>query len=126
MRTPAVHHVKLVSISKIRMAKAQALGGLGLLTQWLSAAAFVGGIITTEAHYNENETESFSAVGQWSGVAVVVQVLMAAGVSYLWKTLKQRSEANTLGDGTSSTGKTTSVDEEAAEEEWGCRVGYAS
>ncbi|KAL8648465.1 MAG: hypothetical protein Q9226_005979 [Calogaya cf. arnoldii] len=97
-----------------------------LFTQWLSAVAFVGDIITTEAHHNENETESFSAVGQWSGVAVVVQVLIAAGVSYLWKTLKQRSEANKLDDGTSSTGETTSVDEEAAKEEWGCRVGYAS
>ena len=97
-----------------------------LLTQWLSAIAFIGDIIHTEARYNENETESLSAVGQWSGVAVVVQVLIAAGVSYLWQTLRRRSETKMLGNDTSSTSEMTVVDEEVGKEEWSCKVGYAS
>ncbi|KAI4110100.1 MAG: hypothetical protein LQ345_007046 [Seirophora villosa] len=103
-----------------------------VFAQWLSAGAFIGTTIYNESRALDINAENFSAVGQWGGVAVVVQVLIAASVGYLWRTVK-RDGPNTLGDGTRCTGSPTGgtgeiscVDEESGKEEWNCKVGYAS
>lgn len=103
-----------------------------VFAQWLGAGAFIGTTIYNESRAIDINAENFSAVGQWGGVAVVVQVLLSASVSYLWKTVK-RDRPNTLGDGTrctgcptGGTGEISCVDEGSGKEEWNCKVGYAS
>lgn len=109
------HHQRLQQINAITI--------LSLVTQVLSAAAFIGTIIYIEASTRPFRTnvnvEKLSAVGQWGGVAVVVQVLIAAGVSYLWKIIKpeEMDEAESV---------TQKPEEELEEGIWDCRVGYAA
>ena len=110
---------------------------VGFLTQFLSVAAFVGNIIYTKAIEYQQQTarlqsESFSAVGQWGGVAVVVQVLIAVIVGYSWRIIKGQGEkdlelsTHCTTSLMSGSGETFRKDEETGDEEWDCRVGYAS
>ncbi|MCJ1461880.1 hypothetical protein MMC07_000479 [Pseudocyphellaria aurata] len=59
-----------------------------LLTQIISAAAFCASVISSEVQsaraWDILSKEPFAAVGQWSNLAVVLLVLVAAGVSRIW------------------------------------------
>lgn len=60
-----------------------------LITQVSSVAAFGGAILYNEMQEGAEqgallEQEQFAAVGQWSCVAVVILVLLAAVVSRIW------------------------------------------
>ena len=99
------------------------------LTQLLSLTAFVGNIIYTEASKDQLQparlqAESFSAVGQWGGVAVVVQVLIAVIFSYLWRIMKGRREkdlevsTHCTTSLTSGSSRNFHKDEEVGDEEW--------
>lgn len=102
--------------------KISALSLVRLFTQVLSVAAYVGSIIETEIRRSMSaatraDSEPFSAVGQWSSVAVVGLVLIAALVS---KISQKPGQATHLGE------SRFGGDEENVEEEWDHRRGYAS
>lgn len=94
-----------------------------LITQLFSTAAFLGSIITGEinmAYTMPLEAEPVSAVGQWGSVVVVLLVLIAAGVSKLWKREDEKS-------GNFNVISPVSGDEdEKRENDWNCDVGYTS
>lgn len=83
-----------------------------LLTQLASVGAFCGTVIVSESQnartWSVLSQEPFGAVGQWSNLAVVLLVLVAAGVGRIWA-------------GTGAAG--SAVMEE--EEDWNWRLGCA-
>lgn len=121
-------------------------------TQFISAAAFCASIVWQETQegpaWSELSQEPFAAVGQWSYLAVVLLVLVAAGLSRIWGGKRARSVAveewrpeeeieelekgKVLGRGKNSLDGAkgnwrSNGDEEATEkEDWDRRIGYAS
>ena len=95
-----------------------------LPTQIVSAAIFCSNIIQREmqnAHeWSVLSQESFGAVGQWSNSAVVLFVLVAAGVSRIWARLDDN-------DTTSDFWRDNENEYmETEKEDWDWRIGYAS
>lgn len=94
-----------------------------IFTQLVSVGAFCGSIVIQETQnaqfWSTLSQEPFTAVGQWSNLAVVLLVLVAAGVGRIW----------------AGTGAGSAVVEEErrpkegieeSEGDWDCRIGYAS
>ena len=91
-------------------------------------AAFVGAVLYNEITLQAQvgallEQEQFVAVGQWSCVAVVVLVLLAAVVSRIF-TADERNGGveNVPAEGI----RVLEKGNEKLDEEWNCGVGYAS
>ncbi|KAK4450524.1 hypothetical protein QBC34DRAFT_379237 [Podospora aff. communis PSN243] len=83
--------------------------------QFISIAAYVGFIAfilyTTR---KIPASEGFTAIGQWSSVATVLLVLLAAGMSWMVKKLSKRPHSRAVNDGGDG------------DDDWTCDVGYAS
>ena len=93
------------------------------LTQLIAMVAFCGDILVMEIQnaqeWNSESQEPFAAVGQWGSLAVVLLILVAAGVSQVWAREGVKSAVvreQRLQDGT----------EELHNDEWDWHVGYAS
>ncbi|KAL9614764.1 MAG: hypothetical protein Q9167_000755 [Letrouitia subvulpina] len=125
------------------------------LTQLLSFAVFCGCVVIVEIQNARRgevlEQEPFTAVGQWGNLAVVLLVLLAAGVSRAWAGRGARSaivemrgleegveepdQVQALREGESSSSKkdgkndwrgSEDRDAETERDDWDWRVGYAS
>ena len=92
------------------------------LIQLVSVGSFFASIIYQEKQHSQKwstlSQEPFSAVGQWGSLAVVLMVLVAAGVGRLW--------ANSGVDMSSDRRDVEDEDVEAEKEHWDWRVGYDS
>ena len=93
-------------------------------TQCVSAAVFCGNIIQREmqnAHeWSILSQEPFGAIGQWGNIAIVLLVLLAAGISRFWACLDDKD--------TKSNYRRSNENEhmETEKEDWDWRIGYAS
>ena len=89
-----------------------------VLTQLIAIAAFCGNIVIMEVQNAQEwdflSQEHFAAVGQWGNLAVVLLVLVAAGVSRVWA--RKGAKSAIVEEGTEGLEK----------EGWNWRVGYAS
>ena len=98
--------------------------------------AFGGSVIYLESNHDRGginaESEPFVAVGQWSNLAVVLLVLLAAAIGRIWggsgdkgaaEEPRMLEEAREVSDSAKalSAGKS-----EREGEDWDFRVGYAS
>lgn len=96
-----------------------------ITTRLASVAAFCGSIIFVETanarKWKGLEQEPFTAVGQWSCLATVFLVLLAAGVSRMGAGRGALSENESNIEHAEN-----DWDAEAEKEYWNCRVGYAS
>ena len=110
---------------------------LQLVSQLICLFAFLGSIIYDETGNaqirNAQSQESFSAVGQWSHVAVVLLVISAAVIGRYWTGRRDKKDDTLSGGKTSITGDTTNGprgvengDEEIGEKDWDWHIGYAS
>lgn len=116
-----------------------------LFTQLSSVAAFFGSILHEDAQNTASlkgfGAEPAGAVGQWGNLVVVMLVLLAAGLSWIWGGRGARStdaemgrngeRMNELGtydtlSGGESSCSSDDIDVEMEKEDWDCRVGYAS
>ena len=98
-------------------------------TQFASVVAFAGSVIYLESNHDRGginaESEPFAAVGQWSNLAVVLLVLLAAAISRIWGGSGDKdmaAEPRRLEDWRIS--EDGNVERER--EDWDWRVGYAS
>lgn len=119
-------------------------------TKLVSVVAFCGSILVVETRNGRTwkavEQEPFTAVGQWSCLAIVVLVLLAAGVSRMWAGrgagsafgviqrleagVEEPDQAKAWSENQSSIehAKDGSEDRdtELGKEDWDWRIGYAS
>ena len=95
-----------------------------LLTQFVSGAIFCSNIIQREmqnAHeWSVLSQEPFRAVGQWGNLAVVLFVLVAAGVSRIWARLDDHDTRSDFWRDNENECM------ETEKEDWDWRIGYAS
>lgn len=113
-----------------------------LFTQLVSVVAFCGSIIVQERQnargWSTRSLEPFAAVGQWSNLAVVFLMLVAAGVGRIWagtgagsavvEEERRLEEGVQLDDDAKSDYWRDGEDEDVGteKEDWDWRVGYAS
>lgn len=94
-----------------------------LFTQLVSVFAFCGCIILRETQnaqvWSTLSQEPFATIGQWSNVAVVLLVLVAAGVGRIWA-------GSGAGSAVGEEERKLAEGMEELEENWDWRVGYAS
>ena len=107
-----------------------------LFTQIVSVGAFCYNIIVQETQNARAWTilsqEPFAAVGQWSNLAVVLLVLVAAGIGRIWAGIGARitvvEEERRLEEEFELDYRRDGEDEDMGteNEDWDWRVGYAS